>query len=94
LQIVPRQFVTRLKAERFFAGGGALARLPASVQTRIAKALLALEHDAFPRGCKELRNRDGWRIRVGDYRVLYFADKKVRQVVIGVIGHRRDVYRK
>jgi mRNA interferase RelE/StbE len=70
-----------------------LARLPAPVQTRIAKALLAVERDPFPCGCKKLRNRDGWYIRVGDYRVLYFADKKVRQIVVGVIGHRRDVYR-
>ena len=71
-----------------------LARLPAFMQTRVAKALLALERDAFPRGCKKLKNRDGWRIRVGDYRVLYFADKKARQIMVGVIGHRRDVYRK
>jgi mRNA interferase RelE/StbE len=71
-----------------------LARLTTPIQTRIAKALLALERDPFRRGCKKLRNRDGWRIRVGDYRVLYFADKKVRQIVVGVIGHRRDVYRK
>jgi mRNA interferase RelE/StbE len=71
-----------------------LARLPAPVQTRIAMALVALERDPFPRGCKKLRNQDGWRIRIGDYRVLYFADKKVRQIVIGVISHRRDVYRK
>jgi len=70
-----------------------LARLPASFQTRIAKALLTLEDNPFPRGCKKLRNRDGWRIRVGDYRVLYLADKKRRQIIVSVIGHRRDVYR-
>jgi hypothetical protein len=40
-----------------------------------------------------LMNRDGWRIRVGAYRVLYFADIKARQITVGVIGHRRDVYR-
>lgn len=70
-----------------------LARLPAPVQTRIARAILALENDPFPRGCKKLKNRDGWRIRTGDYRVLYFADAKAKQITIGVIGHRRDVYR-
>ena len=70
-----------------------LARLPVSIQTRIAKAILALEGNPFPHGCKKLKNRDGWRIRVGDYRVLYFADTKVKQIVIGVIGHRREVYR-
>jgi mRNA interferase RelE/StbE len=70
-----------------------LARLPAQTQTRIAKALLALEEEPFPRGSKKLKNRDGWRIRVGDYRILYFADTKTKQVTIGVIGHRREVYR-
>jgi mRNA interferase RelE/StbE len=70
-----------------------LSRLPSHMQTRIAKAVLALENNPFPHGCKKLKNRDGWRIRVGDYRVLYFADTKARQIVIGVIGHRREVYR-
>jgi mRNA interferase RelE/StbE len=40
-----------------------------------------------------LKNRDGFRIRVGDYRVLYFVDTKLKQIVVGVIGHRREVYR-
>ena len=70
-----------------------LARLPAQVRTRIARAILALEDDPFPNGNKKLKNRDGWRIRVGDYRILYFADTKARQITIGVIGHRREVYR-
>lgn len=69
-----------------------LSRLPAHMQTRIAKAILALEFDPFPHGCKKLKNRDGWRIRVGDYRVLYSADAKAQQIVVGVIGHRREVY--
>jgi mRNA interferase RelE/StbE len=70
-----------------------LSRLSSEVQSRVAKAILALENNPFPHGCKKLRNRDGWRIRVGDYRVLYFADAKARQIVVGVIGHRHDVYR-
>lgn len=71
-----------------------LATLPESLQERIAKVLLALEDDPFPHRCKKLRNRDGWRIRIGDYRVLYLADKKRRQIIVGAIGHRRDVYRR
>ena len=70
-----------------------LARLPAQTQTRIVRAILAVEKDPFPRGGKKLKNRDGWRIRVGDYRILYFADAKARLITIGVIGHRREVYR-
>jgi mRNA interferase RelE/StbE len=71
-----------------------LARLSVQLQARVARALLALEQNPFPHGCKKLKNRDGWRIRVGDYRVLYFADRKAQQIVVGVIGHRREVYRK
>ncbi|PZR71919.1 MAG: type II toxin-antitoxin system mRNA interferase toxin, RelE/StbE family [Chthoniobacterales bacterium] len=68
-------------------------RLPASVQKRVSRALLSLEADPFPIGCKKLKNRDGGRVRVGDYRILYFADKTARQIIVGVIGNRRDVYR-
>lgn len=70
-----------------------LAELSQQMQSRIAKAILGLEESPFPAGCKKLKNRDGFRIRVGDYRILYFADKKNRKLVIGVIGHRREVYR-
>ncbi|HEY2329791.1 MAG TPA: type II toxin-antitoxin system RelE/ParE family toxin [Verrucomicrobiae bacterium] len=70
-----------------------LERLPAQIQIRISKAILALEENPFPRNCKKLKNRDGFRIRIGDYRVLYFSDAKAKQIVVGVIGHRREVYR-
>ena len=42
-----------------------LSRLPTQMQTRIAKAVLSLESDPFPHGCKKLKNCDGYRIRVG-----------------------------
>ena len=70
-----------------------LANLHPQLQVRISKAILALEKNPFPAGCKKLKNRDGSRIRVGDYRVLYFADPKTKKIVIGAIGHRREVYR-
>ncbi len=70
-----------------------LASLHPQMQLRISKAVLALEKNPFPSGCKKLKNRDGFRIRVGDYRVLFFTDTKARQIVISAIGHRREVYR-
>ena len=63
------------------------------MQVRIAKAILALESTPFPSGGKKLKNRDGFRIRVGDYRVLYSADSETKTIAIGVIRHRREVYR-
>ena len=47
-----------------------LAGLQSPMQVRIFKAILALENNSFPTGCKKLKNRDGFRIRVDDYRVL------------------------
>ena len=70
-----------------------LASLQPQMQVRISKAVLALEKNPFPAGCKKLKNRDGFRIRVGDYRVLFFTDTKAKQIVISAIGHRREVYR-
>ena len=70
-----------------------LAGFHPQIQLRISKAILALEQNPFPSGCKKLKNRDGFRIRVGDYRVLFFADAKLKKIVIGSIGHRREVYR-
>jgi mRNA interferase RelE/StbE len=70
-----------------------LAGLHPPMQVRISKAILALEKNPFPSGCKKLKNRDGFRIRVGDYRVLFLADAKTKRLVINSIGHRREVYR-
>jgi len=44
-------------------------------------------------GCNRLTGRDGWRIRVGDYRVIYEIDDERQMITILHIGHRRDVYR-
>ena len=70
-----------------------LAGLHPQMQVRISRAILALEKNPFPSGCKKLKNRDGFRVRVGDYRVLFLADTKLKKIVIGSIGHRREVYR-
>jgi mRNA interferase RelE/StbE len=70
-----------------------LAVLPPQMQVRIAKAILELENIPFPHGSKKLKNRDGFRIRVGDYRVLYSAYSESKTILVGVIRHRREVYR-
>ena len=70
-----------------------LAVLPQQVQVRVSKAILALENNPFPHGAKKLKNRDGWRIRVGDYRVIFSIKTEVLVVLVVKIGHRKDVYR-
>ncbi len=70
-----------------------LAKLHPEITERIEVALVDLETNARPAGAKKLKGRDSWRIRVGDYRVIYEIHDKVLQIIIIQIGHRRDVYR-
>lgn len=67
-------------------------KLPPQVQDRIGAALSALEATPRPPGCKKLKARDGYRIRVGDYRIVYSIDDAPRMVRILAIGHRREIY--
>ena len=69
-----------------------LAQLPPRDYERIRDALAALAQDARPPGCRKLVGRDGWRVRVGDYRVIYEVNDKQRVVTVLQVGHRRDIY--
>ena len=70
-----------------------LDALQANTRDRISKRLLALEDNPRPAGSKKLQGEESYRLRVGDYRVLYTIDDKVKRVVILAVGHRREVYR-
>ena len=71
-----------------------IARLSRVMQDRVETALQALAEEPRPPDCRRLTNRGGWRIRVGDYRVIYEVDDDQLTVTILLIGHRRDVYRR
>jgi len=70
-----------------------LAALPLQARERVASALRAMEDAPFPHGVKKLKARDGYRVRVGDYRILFTVNRAARLVRVGAIGHRKDVYR-
>ncbi len=70
-----------------------LAALPLQARERVASALRAMEDDPFPHEVKKLKARDGYRVRVGDYRILFTVNRAARLVRVGAIGHRKDVYR-
>lgn len=70
-----------------------LAHLPGVAYEQVRDAIRALGQNPRPPGCLKLTGRDGWRIRVGDYRVIYEIDDKRGIVTVLHIGHRRDVYR-
>ena len=69
-------------------------RLAQQVRRRVVEAILGLASDPRPPGCRKLvGSDDDWRIRVGDYRVIYQIADAVRVVRVYRVRHRREVYR-
>ena len=68
-------------------------RLPGAMQARISRRILLLEDNPRPRSAKKLSGREEYRLRVGDYRVLYIIDDKTRVVTVFAVGHRGEVCR-
>lgn len=72
----------------------ALARIARPYQGKITTAIAALATEPRPHGCTKLSGRtDAYRIRVGDYRVVYTINDGIRIVRVQKIAHRREVYR-
>jgi mRNA interferase RelE/StbE len=70
-----------------------LESLPDSVLSRVIRKLELLAETPRPGGCKKLKGyKDQWRIRVGDWRVVYIIDDAARLVSVTRIAHRREVY--
>jgi mRNA interferase RelE/StbE len=71
-----------------------LRKLPDSLFRRINTQILALRDDPRPAGVVKLSGSlTGWRIRVGDYRIVFQIDDEARSITIVRVRHRRDVYR-
>jgi mRNA interferase RelE/StbE len=72
-----------------------LKRLPAAVFHRMIAAIRVLAGNPRPPGCRKLQGsgHDDYRIRVGDYRVVYEVDDTATLVRIMRVRHRREVYR-
>lgn len=68
-------------------------RLRGPVADRIAAAIDGLATNPRPAGAVKLAGRDDFRIRVGDYRLVYAVDDSERLVIVARIAHRRDAYR-
>ena len=69
-----------------------LATLPKQNYSRVRDLIAELAANPRPSGCTKLTGREGWRVRAGDYRVIYEIDDGERRVTVLNIGHRRDVY--
>ena len=60
---------------------------------KVLEALEKLQDDPRCIGSKKLHDRDGYRFRVGNYRILYLIDDRNHEVLVYTILHRKDVYR-
>jgi mRNA interferase RelE/StbE len=71
-----------------------LKKLSLEVRPRAIAAMLALERNPRPTGSRKLvGSENDWRIRVGDYRIIYEIADEIRIVRINRIRHRKDVYK-
>jgi mRNA interferase RelE/StbE len=71
----------------------ALARLSADAYERVGNAIEALADDPRSPDSIRLSGRPGYRLRIGDYRILYAVDDEERVVAVFRVGYRRVVYR-
>ena len=69
-----------------------LDKLEVSAFDRILRKIRALAKDVRPPGCLKLTGDDGYRVRSGDYRILYRIDDAAKRIYIYRIKHRKDVY--
>lgn len=70
-----------------------LAALPIVIHDKIIENISELATIARPPGCKKLKGyKNAWRIRIGDYRVIYEVDDKVLHILVIAIGHRKNIY--
>jgi mRNA interferase RelE/StbE len=71
-----------------------IKKIPKPFYEKIRQAILALGSNPRPNGCKKLKGREGYRIRVADYRVVYDVNDKIVTVYILTVMNRKDVYKK
>lgn len=75
--------------------GKQIGRIQVQDRNRVDAAILALEDEPRPPGVEKLAGRaDVWRVRVGDYRIVFTVDDTSQIVEVLRVAHRRDVYRR
>ena len=75
------------------SAAGELGKIPRKDLEKIVRRVRDLEQDPRPSGCRKLSGKDKYRLRQGDYRIVYAADDSRRIVEIYKIGNRREIYR-
>lgn len=70
-----------------------LEGIPRPDRLRVVARIKKLADDPRPQGCEKLSSEDKYRVRQGDYRVVYLVDDGTQEVTIFKVGHRREVCR-
>ena len=71
-----------------------IERLALAVRRRVVAKIAALASDPRPHGCQKLTGEDKYRLRQGDYRIVYTIEDDVVTVTVVRVAHRGDVYRR
>ena len=69
-----------------------LDKLPHKISDELIEAIQVLADNPRPHGCKKLKGRTGYRIRKGNYRIIYDILDKILLIDIIAVGHRKDIY--
>lgn len=70
----------------------ALTKVPEPYYSKLKQALYSLTDNPRPVGCKKLKGRDAYRVRVADYRIIYEIQDAILFVEVVNLGHRREIY--
>ena len=69
-----------------------LSKIPHPYRKKIIKAIESLADEPHPAGSKKLSGREAWRMRIGNYRVIYEINNDRLTILIVKVGHRQGVY--
>ena len=71
-----------------------ITALPVEVMERVLLLLGGLTNNPFPQNSKKLKNRNGYRLRIGEYRIIYEINENERSIIVLRVAHRKEVYKK
>lgn len=71
----------------------ALKKIPKPYKEKIIEVISTLKNNPKPLDAKKLVGREGWRIRINNYRIIYIIKENISTILIINIGHRKDIYR-
>ncbi len=70
-----------------------LAKLPSKDYKKVKQTIFNLANEPRPAGAIKLKGREGWRVRQGNYRIIYEIIDKELVITVLDIDHRKDIYR-